>query len=79
MYAADPKTGLLTSLGWVSTQGKTPRFIALDPSQRFLYAANEQGDSIVIFGVEPATGRLTPTGQVVRKASPVAIAFSGGV
>jgi 6-phosphogluconolactonase len=78
MYAADPKTGLLTSLGWVSTQGKTPRFIALDPSQRFLYAANEQGDSIVIFRVEPKTGRLTPTGQVVRNASPVAIAFSGG-
>jgi 6-phosphogluconolactonase (cycloisomerase 2 family) len=78
IYAADQKTGLLTSLGWVSTQGKTPRFIALDPSQRFLYAANEQGDSIVTFRVEHTTGRLTPTGHDVRSATPVAIAFSGG-
>jgi 6-phosphogluconolactonase len=77
MYAADPKTGLLTSLGWVSTQGKSPRFIALDPSQHFLYAANEQGDTIVTFRAEPATGRLTATGQVIRSASPVTIAVSG--
>ena len=76
IYAADPKTGLLRSIGWTPTQGKGPRFICLDPSQRFLYAAHEQGDTVVTFRVDLATGRLTPTGQVVRTASPVTIAFA---
>jgi len=78
MYAADPRTGLLTSIGWVATQGKVPRFIALDPTQRFLYAANEHEDTIVTFRMDQATGRLTKTGPAIHNASPVTIAFGGG-
>ncbi len=55
-----------------------PRFIGLDPSGRFLYACNEQGDTVVAFRVDPQSGRLTATGRVVRTGSPVAIAFTGG-
>ena len=76
IFAADPKSGLLSSVAWESTRGKRPRFIALDPSYRFLYAANEQSDTIVAFRVNSATGRLTPTGQTVSNASPVTIAFA---
>jgi 6-phosphogluconolactonase len=76
IFAADPKSGLLSAIGWESTRGKRPRFIALDPSSRFLYAANEQSDTIVAFRVNSATGRLTPTGQMVSNASPVTIAFA---
>jgi 6-phosphogluconolactonase (cycloisomerase 2 family) len=76
IFVADPKNGLLSSVGWESTRGKRPRFIALDPSYRFLYAANEQSDTIVTFRVNSATGRLTPTGQMVSNASPVTIAFA---
>ena len=76
IFAADAKSGLLSSVGWESTRGKRPRFIALDPSSRFLYAANEQSDTVVCFRVNPATGRLTPTGQMVSNASPVTIAFA---
>jgi len=76
IFAVDPATGLLTSIGWVSTQGRTPRFVCFDPSYCFLYAANEQSDTIVAFQADAATGRLTPTGQVIRNASPVTIAFA---
>jgi len=75
IFAADTRTGLLTSLGWQSTQGKRPRFIGLDLSRRFLFAANENSDTIVAFRANAANGRLTPTGQVVSNASPVIIAF----
>lgn len=75
IFAADSGTALLTATGWVSSQGRTPRFIGCDPSYRFLYAANEQSDTIVTWRADAATGRLTPTGQVVRNASPVVIAF----
>jgi 6-phosphogluconolactonase (cycloisomerase 2 family) len=76
IFAADPKSGLLSSVGWESTRGKRPRFIAVDPSYRFLYAANEQSDTIVAFRLNSATGRLAPTGQMVSNTSPVTIAFA---
>jgi 6-phosphogluconolactonase len=75
IFSADARTGLLTSAGHVSTQGRTPRFIGFDPSRRFLYAANEQSDTLVTFAADAATGRLTMAGQAVRNASPVTIAF----
>jgi len=62
----------------VPTQGKGPRFIGLTPSGRLLYAANELGDNIVIYRIDTASGKLTPTGQVVQNATPVTIAFTGG-
>lgn len=60
----------------MASQGRTPRFIGFDPSHRFLYAANEQSDTVVTWRADSATGRLTPTGQIVRNASPVTIAFA---
>ena len=31
-FASDPRTGLLTSIGWTPSQGRTPRYIGFDPS-----------------------------------------------
>jgi 6-phosphogluconolactonase (cycloisomerase 2 family) len=76
IFAADAGTGLLTSVGWVSSRGRVPRFIGFDPSHRFLYAANEQADTVVSWLADSSTGRLTPTEQVVRNASPCTIAFA---
>ena len=76
IYSAHPKTGQLSSVGWASTQGKSPRFIAFDPFYRFLYAANERSDTIVAFLVDSEAGYLTPTWEVVENASPVTVAFA---
>src|SRR5262245_9847994 len=76
VYAANATDGLLTSIGWQPTQGRVPRFIGLDPAGHFLYAANEQGDTVVTFRVD-TSGLLGPTGQVIKNASPVTIAFAG--
>ena len=78
IYAIDQRTGALTAVDWVPTQGKGPRFIGLTPSGRLLYAANEVGDSVVTYHVNAASGRLTPTGQAVQSLTPVTIAFTGG-
>jgi 6-phosphogluconolactonase (cycloisomerase 2 family) len=48
------------------------------PRENFLYAANQDTDTVVTFRVNPATGRLMPTGQVVKTGSPVGIIFVGG-
>jgi 6-phosphogluconolactonase (cycloisomerase 2 family) len=51
--------------------------IGLDPAGSFLHAANEQGRSVVTFRVDENSGKLTPTGQVTKNASPVTIVFTG--
>jgi 6-phosphogluconolactonase len=76
IYAADAE-GLLSPVGWQSTKGGGPRFIGLDPAGRFLNAANEAGDNVVTFRVDPNSGKLDPTGQVIANASPVTIVFAG--
>src|SRR5215467_1778058 len=76
IFAVSPE-GLLSVVGWQPTQGSTPRFIGLDPSGHFLYAANEQGDTVVTFRRDGSSGKLTPTRQVVKNGSPVTIVFAG--
>jgi 6-phosphogluconolactonase (cycloisomerase 2 family) len=73
-FAVDPSTGLLGSPEWTPTHGRTPRYIGFDPAHRFLYAANEQSDTIVPFRTGE-NGRLATAGSPVRNASPVSIAF----
>ena len=62
-------------MGWEPTQGKTPRFIGLDPAGAMLYAANQDSDTIVAFRVDRQSGTLTPTGHVVAVGSPSTIVF----
>jgi 6-phosphogluconolactonase len=70
--ASDGKLELVEN---VSTGGKTPRNFALDPTGKFLWAANQGSDSVVIFTVDPESGHLTPTGQVLNIGSPVCVQF----
>jgi 6-phosphogluconolactonase len=76
IYAANAE-GLLSPVGWQSTQGGGPRFIGLDPTGHFLNAANEQGDNVVTFKVDPTSGKLAPTGQNIKNGSPVTIVYTG--
>jgi 6-phosphogluconolactonase (cycloisomerase 2 family) len=75
-FAANPASGLLTAAGWTSSQGRTPRFIALDAAEGLLVAANEQSDTIVTFRADSSSGKLTPLGSPVRNTSPSTVAFS---
>jgi len=76
-FSARPDTGLLSTPAWTRTQGPVPRFIGLAPGGRFLYAANEQGDTILPFRVEGTGARLTQAGPPILCKSPVTIAFAG--
>jgi 6-phosphogluconolactonase (cycloisomerase 2 family) len=64
VFAVDPATGALTLVQTVESDN--PSFVALDPSQRFLYAVNENADyegeetgSVEAYAIDPATGELT--------------------
>jgi 6-phosphogluconolactonase len=75
-FAINQNDGRLTSAGWTPSQGRTPRFFALDPAGHFLFVANEESDSIVPFRVDEQDGGLTPAGAAVRNGSPVCIVFA---
>src|SRR5262249_24068686 len=75
IFAVDDATGTLSHLAWTPTQGKTPRFFAIEPSRGILYAANMDSDTIVAFRVDASSGRLSPNGQVIKTGSPSSIAF----
>jgi 6-phosphogluconolactonase len=65
----------LNRVAIVPTGGKEPRHFAIDPTGNFLLAENQLSDTIVEFRIDPATGKLTPTGETLGVASPVCIAF----
>jgi 6-phosphogluconolactonase len=77
-FLIDRAKGTLTLIGEFPTMGKTPRNFAIDPTGRFLLAANQESGNIVVFRVDPATGRLTPTGEVVEVPAPVCVTFVAG-
>lgn len=73
IFAIDPETGRLRSLGLESTRGKNPRHFALDPSGRYLLAANQDSGNVVVFRVDPQSGLLHPTGVSAAIPMPVCV------
>lgn len=59
----------------VSTGGRTPRHFALDPTGRWLIAANQDSGNLRVFSVDPEKGTLTPAGGVEGPVKPVCIVF----
>jgi 6-phosphogluconolactonase (cycloisomerase 2 family) len=40
-------------------------------------ASRKKGDIVVTFRIDGSSGKLTPTGQAIKNASPVTIVFTG--
>jgi 6-phosphogluconolactonase len=73
IFAIDPSTGKLSTIGFEPTQGQNPRNFALDPTGAYLLAENQDTDTIVVFRIDPQIGALRPTGQTVKVSKPVCI------
>ena len=65
VYRYDAATGKLSSLG-VAAESADPSWVAIHPSGRFLYAANEAGKNSTIsaFAVDAQSGKLTLLNQL---------------
>ncbi len=75
VYSIDESTGRLSLRRHVSSRGKTPRFFAFDPTNRWLIVNNQESDDVVVFAVNAASGELTPHGESVKLARPMGVAF----
>ncbi len=74
-FSIDPIKGTLHLKDEYPTMGKTPRNFAIDPTGKFLLAANQESNNIVIFRIDSTTGALSPTGEVTKAPAPVCITF----
>jgi 6-phosphogluconolactonase len=69
VYRFDPATGKLTD-GALAAETSNPSFVAVSPDQKYLYAANENGQGMVTaFAIDPATGHLKMLNSVSAKGS----------
>ncbi|MBM3606328.1 MAG: lactonase family protein, partial [Alphaproteobacteria bacterium] len=75
IFSIDPENWQLTSAGWQNSEGRTPRFFAIDPNYQRLLVANEDTDTIVPFEIDRSDGSLRKSGDAVQVGSPVCIIF----
>ena len=74
-FRVDETNGQLSPVAWEPTGGAVPRFIGAGPTENLLYAANQNGDSVVEFDIDSATGRLRRTGRSVSTGTPVCVVW----
>jgi len=71
----DTTTGVPAVSDFTKSGGRSPRHFAIDPSGKLMVVANENGDNLVSFFINPATGQLTATGYSLNVPSPSCILF----
>lgn len=75
-FRVDPDTGRLTLMGRTSSGGKTPRDLTLDPSEKFVLAANQESDNIAVFPRDPKTGLLADSRKSFPLSRPQCLVFA---
>ncbi len=76
VYAVDAETGNLTFVQRVSSYGKNPRDFAIDPNGNFLVLANQDSDSIFVYKIDKANGKLSKTYTTIEVGNPVCLKFT---
>ena len=74
-YSVDFGKGTLSLVGHIPSGGRTPRNIAIDPTNQYVVAANQNGDNLVVFKHDTITGHLTPTGAIGQVPQPGGMTF----
>jgi 6-phosphogluconolactonase len=81
VYRVDRTTGLLTEQQRVSSGGKIPRYITLDPSGKWLVCCNQGAavanpvGNVTVFAHDAAIGRLSEKPKVFSAETPMFAAF----
>ena len=72
VWQIDAAMGLLTEMQRVSCGGKTPRYIAFDPSRRWLVSCNQGAPgNVTVFSRDAATGRLGVRPKMFQAPTPM--------
>jgi 6-phosphogluconolactonase len=77
-FSIDPITFKLSPVQDISTQGKTPRVLCFDPTNKWIIAGNQDSNTAMVFKVDDKTGQLTPVGAPVPVPAPSCAGFLAG-
>jgi 6-phosphogluconolactonase len=75
VYSMNARTGMLTEMQRVSSQGKGPWGFGLDPSGHWMLVTNQASESIAVLTVDPKTGKLGATSESLSLPKPVSVTF----
>lgn len=75
VFAIDSTKGTLSEVEEMPSGGTMPRSFGIDPTGRYLLAANELTGNVVLFRIEGDTGKLLPTTTELKIDVPVSIVF----
>jgi 6-phosphogluconolactonase len=67
--------GILSFVEHTSTEGNWPRDFALDPTEKFLIASNQESSNLVLFARNKETGKLTLLQKDINVPYPVCVKF----
>ncbi|HVS93720.1 MAG TPA: lactonase family protein [Mucilaginibacter sp.] len=76
VYSINPETGLLTFMERDGTYGLNPRDFTIDPTGKWLLVANQDGNNIIVFKINPGTGSLIRTDNHIELGNPVCLKFA---
>ncbi|MFZ7942318.1 MULTISPECIES: lactonase family protein [Bacillaceae] len=75
VFRVDAFSGELSFVEHVSTEGDWPRDFALDPSEKFILASNQESGNLVLFSRDDASGKLTLIQSDIPVPYPVCVKF----
>ncbi|MGG3564230.1 lactonase family protein [Neobacillus rhizosphaerae] len=75
VFSVNPETGELSFVEHVSTEGDWPRDFALDPSEKFVVASNQESGNLVLYSRDEGTGKLTLIQSDIDVPYPVCVKF----
>ena len=78
VYAIDQKSGKLTEIQRLASGGKSPRSFEFDSTGRWLLVAHEVSSNVVVFRVDPGSGKLTATSESLPIPNAAVFAFYRG-
>jgi 6-phosphogluconolactonase len=74
VFSIDSK-GILAPVEQSLTGGVMPRSFAIDPTGKYLLAANQVSNNVVVYSIDSTTGRLSNTGKEIMVDTPVCLKF----
>lgn len=74
VFAARPD-GRLSLVENVPCGGLTPRGLGIDPTGRWLLVGNQRSNTVNVFAIDPASGRLAATDKAIEIGAPVDVRF----
>jgi 6-phosphogluconolactonase len=74
-YSVNKHAGTLKEIQRISSQGKTPWSFGIDPTGHWMLVTNEASDSVTVFSIDPATGKLSATPESLSVPKPVTVTF----